>query len=147
MEGCSHCWAMTHGRRYCDKCALWWLVHSAHWQLWSVVQSQCTDNLVSRVCQDDCLGKLICDFLVPWSSFVVHTGLHEISLSMSAWRRGYSWGLRTEVCVLERLVSEFNCDPEYLHRKGFSIIKCRSAHFHIIASDEMSCRKHHLCHW
>ena len=103
------------------------------------MQSQYTDNLASRVCQDEGLGKLICDFLVPSSSFVVHTRLHDISLSASARRLGRLLGLRTEACVLQRLVDEFRCDPEYLHNKGFSVVKCGSARLHMVVLDELFC--------
>ena len=120
---CIHCRKHV-GRRYCDECFLWWAAHTTQWQLWSVVQSRRTETLAARVCQDKSMGKLVCSFFVPTSSFVVHTGSRDVSLSTSARRLGKLYGLKVVPCVLQRLVIYFGDDPEYLHNKGFSIVAC-----------------------
>jgi hypothetical protein len=133
---CIHCWKHV-GRRYCDECFLWWAAHTTQWQLWSVVQSRCTETLAARVCQDEGLGKLVCSFFVPTSSFVVHTGSRDVSLSTSARRLGKLYGLKVVPCVLQRLVIDFGDDPEYLHNKGFSIVAC-DKRSHMITLAELS---------
>ena len=132
---CIHCRKHV-GRRYCDECFLWWAAHTTQWQLWSVVQSRCTETLAARVCQDEGLGKLVCSFFVPTSSFVVHTGSRDVSLSTSARRLGKLYGLKVVPCVLQRLVIGFGDDPEYLHNKGFSIVACE-ARSHMITLAEL----------
>lgn len=133
---CIHCRKHV-GRRYCDECFLWWAAHTTQWQLWSVVQSRCTETLAARVCQDKGMGKLVCSFFVPTSSFVVHTGSRDVSLSTSARRLGKLFGLKVVPCVLQRLVIDFGDDPEYLHNKGFSIVACETRS-HMITLAELS---------
>ena len=134
---CRHCRQDTHHRRYCDECFLWWSTHSTHWKLWSVLETRHGSTLAAHVCQDDGMGKLICEYLVPASTFVVDTGSHIISLSLSSTQRGELLGMRTDTCSLQRLLHDFRHEPGYLHMKGFSVIKWGRC-FHFITLDELS---------